>query len=102
MTRQLLHAADLWRTSGWVRVQREGRHFGSCDNGCGGRRYGGCGGGRLDCVCRCVHQFFWIAVVVGAGFAFSLPLQEVGSNATGMAREAMIRFTEESNQTDRS
>ena len=45
---------------------------------------------------------FWIAVVVGAGFASSLPLQEVRSNATGMARAAMIRFTEESNQTDRS
>lgn len=46
---------------------------------------------------------FWIAVVVvGAGFASSLPPQEVRSNATGMARAAMIRFTEESNQTDRS
>lgn len=45
---------------------------------------------------------FWIVVVVGAGFASSLPLQEVRSNATGMARAAMIRFTEESNQTDRS
>lgn len=29
---------------------------------------------------------FWIAVVVGAGFASSLPLQEVRSNAMGMAR----------------
>jgi len=45
---------------------------------------------------------FWIAVVVCAGFESSLPPQEVRSNATGMARAAMIRFTAESNQTDRS
>ncbi|KIM14330.1 hypothetical protein QV65_32830 [Rhodococcus erythropolis] len=46
---------------------------------------------------------FWIAViVVGAGFASSLPPQEVRSNTTGIARAAIIRFTEESNQTDRS
>jgi len=46
---------------------------------------------------------FWIAVVVvGAGFASSPPPHEVRNREAGIARAAMIRFTGESNQTDRS